>query len=525
MSEMEESVVPGLISLEYVGLGRRTPAPLRATHSQPRHSLCVVLGALVLTLPVQCLAQDLFEPPLVSRAEIEGGSRGLARTGELDALPEHNPSIDDILRSRPGSTRILGGTMAKPGQWPSMAAIFMRKAGERPVSFCGGTVIDDTWVLTAAHCAAAMEKMGKQVSFFIREGGTNITNKARDDIEITSIKPHPNYDAAQTLNDVALLKLARKASVPHQKLLAGDAVAETIVASKSATVIGFGLTNENGAASADLLQADIPIVAQAKCAQVYGANRITVANFCAGREEGGRDSCQGDSGGPIFRPGPNNEQVQIGVVSWGAGCGRPKYPGVYASVGNFEPWLKTLVPGVTFVSRSDKPSDGGQVAPQPSNLAQVSVDIVQGNTVKVGSYIDIRVLSSVTGKLALFNQDPDGRAYQIFPSKVWPSGEGGARIVGGRPLTVPPARMRDHEGSRFEVQPPTGANKLIALVLPDRADVKDLLERYQDGQSIPDLRQHINTLVDREEASRGINPVRITPTDRAVAEREYQIVD
>ncbi len=461
-----------------------------------------------------------------------------------DDLPDHEPTIDDIIRARPGEDRIVGGTRAKSGQWPSMVAIFVRGTNGRSMNFCGGSMIGDGWVLTAAHCAAAMKQMPPQARFFIREGRIKLRGNLPSDIGVTDIVPHPDYDPKRTLNDVALLKLARRGQAPLQKLLGNDGYPTVMVPEQRATVIGFGKIAEEGAVSPDLLQTDVPILSQPKCAQIYGSDRITDRNFCAGWEKGGRDACQGDSGGPIFRPGPSGEELQVGVVSWGKGCGGAGFPGVYASVGAFQDWVKKRVPDANFVSiRSlslGKPvlhdtqqavnglTDGAQTSETPSALAQVTVDLVQGAKVKVGSFVDIRVLSSVSGSLALFNQDSDGRAYQIFPSKSMPSGQGdgsSARIVAGETVSIPPPRLID-QGYRFRIKPPVGDNKLIAMVLPERAEVKDVLSRYADGSDIPDLRGLIDELVNREEGSRGIEAVRLkAPTDRAVAERAYEIVE
>ena len=79
----------------------------------------------------------------------------------------------------------------------------------------------------------------------------------------------------------------------------------------------------------------MPFVSDASCDASYGGDVIVNEEICAGYAAGGTDTCQGDSGGPMFRRGANNAWVQVGITSWGYGCARPNYPGVYTQVSTF----------------------------------------------------------------------------------------------------------------------------------------------------------------------------------------------
>ena len=99
-------------------------------------------------------------------------------------------------------------------------------------------------------------------------------------------------------------------------------------------VSGWGTTSEGGSTPSTLRKVTVPVISDDKCRDAYGRNDIFDSNLCAGFDAGGKDSCQGDSGGPLYCSG-----YQAGVVSWGYGCARPNYPGVYTEVSYFINWI------------------------------------------------------------------------------------------------------------------------------------------------------------------------------------------
>lgn len=107
-----------------------------------------------------------------------------------------------------------------------------------------------------------------------------------------------------------------------------------------ATVTGWGFTHEGGNLATQLQKLDVPVIDQSSCESFYKVENdvITERMFCAGFAEGMKDSCQADSGGPLVYNGK-----QIGIVSWGHGCARPEFPGVYANVAKLRSFIDGIV--------------------------------------------------------------------------------------------------------------------------------------------------------------------------------------
>jgi hypothetical protein len=142
---------------------------------------------------------------------------------------------------------------------------------------------------------------------------------------------------------VALLRLATPASLAPTAVgtigLVGPGDGALVVPGTMATVTGWGATAEGGAGSNALLEVAVPLVSNATCNSPSSYNGAVTENMlCAGLPAGGKDSCQGDSGGPLIVPNGGG-WLQAGVVSWGYGCARPDWYGVYARVSRFKGWI------------------------------------------------------------------------------------------------------------------------------------------------------------------------------------------
>ncbi len=248
--------------------------------------------------------------------------------------------------------RIVGGYDAAPENWSSAAALM-----KGDIQVCGGSLITPSWVLTAAHCF----DFGDLETVVLGSVDLDDTDRSQR-IEIDNVIIHPDY-VVPTLsdNDIALVHL-KVPSTQKPAFLITTTSMDIIDPAELMTVIGWGLLSEDDPETTKILQeVDVEFISRDVCNSDgwYGNSSaprsITTNEFCAGFDQGGKDSCGGDSGGPIFIAGPSDVVVQTGIVSWGDGCAREKRPGVYTRVANYISWIKQNVPEFNV---PDKDNDG-----------------------------------------------------------------------------------------------------------------------------------------------------------------------
>ncbi|XP_073322794.1 granzyme K-like [Pagrus major] len=225
-----------------------------------------------------------------------------------------------IVQSSHGS-EIINGKEVDPNSLPFMALLMNGQV-------CGGILIGQKWVLTAAHCAAAAP--GKK-EVLLGVHSYSAKDDSRQRIQIERQIPHPWYEPEVHVNDLMLLKLKKAAK--KTKTVKWLPLGKTIKYPADGTpclVAGWGKTdNEVNKMSDALMSANVTVINRIKCNSTYYGARpyITTGMICAGSSgKKVADTCQGDSGGPLLCKG-----VLVGVTSFGGPvCGVANKPGVYA---------------------------------------------------------------------------------------------------------------------------------------------------------------------------------------------------
>lgn len=263
-------------------------------------------------------------------------------------------TIQSLNTLKTTETRIVGGEEVTPHSLPYQVSIQSTTGSH----FCGGSIIADDLILTAAHCMEGVD--GNSPNMQVRVGAHSLTDGSGQVIQVATT--YTNQEYPNLSKDVAILKLSEKITDKNAQAitLADDAFfTKNINVSTLMKVSGWGTLTSGGEMPDILMAVNVPYVTNEVCNSPEAYNgQIQTTEICGGLKEGGKDSCQGDSGGPLVVK-DDQGYVQVGVVSWGEGCAMANKYGVYANVASLRTWIDSAVAGNETPSGLNDSASGG----------------------------------------------------------------------------------------------------------------------------------------------------------------------
>uniref|UniRef100_A0A671FE32 Peptidase S1 domain-containing protein n=1 Tax=Rhinolophus ferrumequinum TaxID=59479 RepID=A0A671FE32_RHIFE len=248
--------------------------------------------------------------------------------------------------------KITGGEPAEITDFPWQVSIF-----HRGKHLCGGSILSEWWILTASHCFINKNKSALEII----HSEKNVNTKNLTKMKVDKLIIHPYFDSWLLDNDIALLLLKSPFNLGVKKAPICLSEVTDIKRWRNCWVSGWGITSDqllNYSRHFFQPTHKMVLVKWKKCYHVMPM--ITRNMLCAGSPERGKDACQGDSGGPLVCQRITNKTswYQLGIVSWGVGCGRKNLPGVYTKVSNYLLWIKkeTTMSGRPYIPGTEPDS-------------------------------------------------------------------------------------------------------------------------------------------------------------------------
>jgi len=241
----------------------------------------------------------------------------------------------------PSGKMIVGGVAAREFEFPWQASLRRLSTNSH---FCGGSIINANWIVSAAHCCAGETPAIMSIVIGDHTRNDN-SNTVRKTLRVERIVSHPQYNSRTLVNDICLIRVSDTIAFNQnvQPICAPSATNQYVHRKTSCS--GWGTLSSGGACCPQTLQyVNMNITTNAYCDTAYPRDAITADMICATDNTGSRDrdSCQGDSGGPLKVQESNGKFTLVGIVSWGIGCASG-YPGVYARVSHFLAWIAQTI--------------------------------------------------------------------------------------------------------------------------------------------------------------------------------------
>ncbi|XP_067852814.1 coagulation factor IX-like [Heptranchias perlo] len=274
---------------------------------------------------------------LYNVTETSNRTNGTAASNTSNTTGTYNYTMIQVVAA--DNTKIVGGEVCRKGQCPWQALLLDDIKNE---GFCGGTILNEKWVITAAHCFIS------PVNFRVVVGEHDVTKVEHTEkyhkVEKVVLYPKYNSNKSRYDHDIALIQLQIPIEFNDFVIpicLPEKRFAEKVLMTQNyGTVSGWGALLHLGSTSALLQRIDIPYIERSRCKD---SSRFSVTGnmFCAGHSDGSKDACQGDSGGPhVTRY--KNTWFLTGIVSWGDGCAVSGRYGFYTRVSRYYSWIKAV---------------------------------------------------------------------------------------------------------------------------------------------------------------------------------------
>ncbi|KAL0151353.1 hypothetical protein M9458_053347 [Cirrhinus mrigala] len=224
---------------------------------------------------------------------------------------------------------IVNGKEAKPHSRPYMVSVQMKDQ-----HICGGFLISDRFVMTAAHCRNRTQAL----TVVLGAHDLRLMNENSVRIKVESYYTHPQYTSESFHNDILLLRLEKNAQLNHNikpisiPMKEGDIEADSVC-----SIAGWGFLETNGKQSDHLMETNVKVMNNKKCESKWGKEEFSASLMMCVYGEGG--SCNGDSGGPLVCG-----DTAVGVTSFGDRyiCNSPERPEVYTKISAYLPWIKSI---------------------------------------------------------------------------------------------------------------------------------------------------------------------------------------